>query len=239
MSIYRYEYRILSSDTDADRRLRLSRLFTLLQEASIAHTTQLGMGREKTLDRGLLWIVTLQQAEIVRLPMYDETIRLRSWPGKMMHLLFPRYYRIEDERGNTLIDASALWALMDEKKRSVVFPEQHGIRIRGVHTGKEIPLPAAPRMPLHPETGTFTVPYSYVDLNGHMNNTRYFDLAEDLMPQALRSRRIARIQTEYAREAREGDTITLQREATDDGYILCGMQEGTKLFRLALEYRRP
>ena len=60
MSIYSIEYRILSSDTDANRRLRLSRLFTLLQEASIAHTTELGMGREKTLDRGLLWIVTLQ-----------------------------------------------------------------------------------------------------------------------------------------------------------------------------------
>ena len=157
MSIYRYSYRILSSDTDANRRLRLSRLFTMLQEASIAHTTALGMGREKTLDRGLLWIVTLQQATIARLPEYDEPIRLVSWPGKMMHLLFPRYYRIEDEAGNALVEASALWALMDEKTRRVVFPEQYGVKIRGVHTGKEIPLPVAPKMPQNPERSTFAV----------------------------------------------------------------------------------
>ena len=237
--MYRTTYRILSSDTDANRRLRLSRLFTLLQEASIAHTTELGMGREKTLDRGLLWIVTLQQANIARLPVYDETVVLKSWPGRTMHLLFPRYYRIEDEHGNALVEASALWALMDEKKRSVVFPEQYGIRIRGVHTGKEIALPVAPKVPQQIETAAFSVPYSYVDFNGHMNNTRYFDLAEDRMPEALRSRAITRVQTEYAKEAREGDVITLQSETTQNGYLLCGMQNGAKLFRIALAYAPP
>ena len=236
MSIYRTEYTILSSDTDANRRLRLSRLFTMLQEASIAHTTALGMGREKTLDRGLLWIVTLQQARITRLPEYDEPIRLRSWPGRTMHLLFPRYYRIEDRRGNALVEASALWALMDEKTRRVVFPEVYGVKIRGVHTGKEIPLPVAPKMPKGDVTDAFVVPYSYVDLNGHMNNTRYFDLAEDRMPKDLHAKQLVGVQTEYAKEAREGDEVLLSSEATVDGYLLSGEQNGTKLFRLALLY---
>ena len=238
MSIYQYDCTILSSDTDANRRLRLSRLFTMLQEASIAHTTALGMGREKTLDRGLLWIVTLQQAKITRLPVYDEPIRLRSWPGKMMHLLFPRYYRIEDQKGNALVEASALWALMDKETRRVVFPELYGVKIRGVHTGKEIPLPLAPRMPDAAETGTFTVPYSAIDLNGHMNNTRYFDLAEDRMPNALRSRALVGVQTEYAKEAKEGDTLLLKGEILPDAYLLSGEQNGAKLFRLALTYRK-
>lgn len=236
MSIYSIEYKILSSDTDANRTLRLSRLMTMLQEASIAHTTALGMGREMTLDRGLLWIVTLQQAKITRLPVYDETIRLRSWPGKMMHLLFPRYYRIEDKKGNALVEASALWALMDEKTRRVVFPELWGVKIRGVHTGKEIPLPAAPKMPAAAETGAFTVPFSFVDLNGHMNNTRYFDLAADRMPQELRTRPISGVQAEYAKEAKEGDTIFLRHETTDNAFLLSGEHDGTRLFRLSLTF---
>ena len=236
MSIYKTDYTVLSSDTDANRRLRLSRLFTMLQEASIAHTTALGMGREKTLDRGLLWIVTLQQAKIWRMPEYDERIRLKSWPGKMMHLLFPRYYRIEDETGNALVEASALWALMDEKTRRVVFPELFGVKIRGVHTGKEIPLPAAPKMPANAQESTFNVPYSFVDLNGHMNNTRYFDLAEDRMPKELHERHLVGIQTEYAKEAKEGDTILLKSEVMPDAYLLSGEQNGAKLFRLSLTF---
>ena len=233
--MYRITYRILSSDTDANRNLRLSRLFTLLQEASIAHTTELGMGREMTLDRGLLWIVTLQRANITRLPVYDETVVLKSWPGKTMHLLFPRYYRIEDEHGNTLVEASALWALMDEKTRRVVFPEQYGIRIRGVHTGKEIALPAAPvRLPFENER-RFTVPYSYIDLNGHMNNTRYFDLAEDSIPDAAEGRALRSVCVEYNSEARRGEELTIRWGQEENDRYFVGETSHT-VFRLRLGY---
>ena len=96
MSTYRKQYTLRSADVDMRRRLRLSSLFTMLQEAAIAHTTELGMGREKTLDRGLLWIVTRLSIRINRLPKYDETVVLSSWPGETMHLYFPRCSRLFD-----------------------------------------------------------------------------------------------------------------------------------------------
>ena len=118
----------------------------------------------------------------------------------------------------------------------MVFPDRHGIVIPGEKRADELPLPSAPaRLPLSGERA-FPVPFSYVDLNGHMNNTRYFDLAEDLMPPELRARRITGIQTEYAKEAREGDTILLRQETAPDAFLLCGEQNGQKLFRLALTY---
>ena len=90
MSVYRQELLLRSKDVDMFRRLRTSELFRLLQEASIRHTEQLGMGRDKTLDKGILWVLLLQSAEIARMPEYDERIVLKSWPGRTMHLLFPR-----------------------------------------------------------------------------------------------------------------------------------------------------
>ncbi len=195
MSVYERRFRLKSSDVDKDRRLRTSVLFSMLQEAAIAHTEELGMGREKTLDRGLLWIVTLQRAEIERMPVYDEDVVLRSWPGRTMHLLFPRYFSLETEGGEPLLKASSIWSLIDAKTRAIVFPEKHGIEIEGVATGAEIALPSTPRPVSQAASGqadsaaqqlctaerSFTVPYSFVDLNGHMNNTRYFDLAEDMI----------------------------------------------------------
>ena len=237
MSVYSRDYRILSSDTDALRRLRISRLFTLLQEASIQHTTELGMGRDKTLDRGLLWIVTQQQAKITRMPVYDEEVRIVSWPGRTMHLFFPRYYRIEDMNGGTLIESSAIWALMDSNTRKVVFPEKHGIEIEGTETGREIPLPAVPRAPKTDICTVFNVPYSYIDLNGHMNNTRYFDLCEDILPPGTRSRDLEVIQTEYSKEAPEGTAVSLRAETDGSTCFISGETEGKKIFRVALTYR--
>ncbi|MBQ3160305.1 MAG: hypothetical protein IJC00_07540 [Clostridia bacterium] len=235
MSVYEKSYRLLSSDVDAGQRLRLSRLFTFLQEASIAHTTLLGMGREKTLDRGLLWIVTLQQVKVDRLPVYDEDVKLLSWPGATMHLYFPRYYRMEDKDGRTLLTGSAHWALLDRENRKMVFPEEHGVRIDGETGEGPLPLLAAPKPAREGEKETFAVPYSYVDLNGHMNNTRYLDLAEDRMPADLRQRAVREIRAEYSGEAKLGESMDLTYTREGDAFLLSG-DRGRKLFRLNLMY---
>ncbi|MBQ4424326.1 MAG: hypothetical protein II882_01125 [Lachnospiraceae bacterium] len=235
MSVYRKKYTLLSSDVDALQRLRLSRLFTMLQEASIAHTTELGMGREKTLDRGLLWIIAQQAVRVERLPVYDEPVVLSSWPGVTMHLYFPRFYRLETAGGELLTEGSALWALMDRESRHIIFPEEHGIHIEGETDPSDPPLPRLPRFPQAEEKGTFTVPYSYTDLNGHMNNTRYLDLAEDLMPPALRSKAPKRIEAEFSGEVGAGETMELNMSAAENEYYLSGSRE-KRLFRLHLCY---
>ena len=235
MSLYERELKLRSRDVDLYRRLRVSELFALLQEAAIAHTEALGMGREKTLDRGLLWIVTMQSAEIRRMPEYDETIRLFSWPGETMHLFFPRHYRIESETGETLIRANALWMLVDQQSRRMVFPERYGIEIAGVTQSDELPLPSAPARLPTTEERAFRVPYSYVDLNGHMNNTRYFDLMEDCLPAAAEGRVLRSVRTEYTGEARLGDTLTVRWGGQNGRWYLEGALE-KPCFRMALEY---
>lgn len=235
MEAYQTERKLLTSDVDLHRRLRLSRLLTLLQEAAIAHTEQLGAGREKTLDRGLLWVVTLQQVNVNRLPLYDEAVRLTSVPGEMQHVFFPRHTRLTDADGRVLLTAAAWWALMDAETRTMVFPDEAGIRIPGQTPDWETFIPRPPKLPAEGRTRTFTVPYSYADLNGHMNNTRYLDLAEDGMPAPLRDAAIREIRTEYTGEAKPGAALTLTDRAENDTYLLTGAAD-KRLFRLSLRY---
>lgn len=235
MSVYSEELLLRSKDVDMFRRLRTSELFRLLQEASIRHTEQLGMGRDKTLDRGILWVLLMQRAEIARMPEYDERIVLKSWPGKTMHLLFPRYYSLETAEGEPLLKASALWSLVDEKTRKVVFPEKVGVVIEGVSTGEEIAMPGAVGRKEPAHTQDFTVPYSFVDLNGHMNNTRYFDLAEDCVGAAVAGRLLRGVSVEYQNEARLGQTLHLGWSEEVGVFTLSGETEKS-IFRMKLEY---
>ena len=235
MSVYTHTSTLRSCDVDAERRLRPSVLLTMLQEAAIAHTTELGMGREKTLDRGLLWIIVLQDIRIKRLPVYDEEVCLSSRPGKTMHLYFPRYAKLADRDGNELLSASTLWALMDRESRHIVFPEEYGIRIKADESAPALPLPAMPRLPQLKQTAAFTVPYSYTDLNGHMNNTRYLDLAQDILPVSFRARTLCRIVTEYSGEAKEGDTLLLETASDENRFCLQGSLS-QRVFRLVMEY---
>ena len=237
MSMYRQDFQVLSCDVDSARRLRLSTLFTKLQEAAIAHTIELGITREKTLDQGLLWAVTQYHALFHRLPEYDEKVSLLSWPGKTMHLYFPRYFRLVDAKGSVLFEAVSYWVLIDEKTRALVFPESHDIYIKEIVTGNELAMPGRLRRQEAESSCSFKVPYSYIDLNGHMNNARYYDLAMDLMPEALRRRSPCELTSEHIGEARLGDTLSVACAASDDSFYICG-EKDKPVFRMKLRFEQ-
>ena len=236
-AVWSREVELRSKDVNLFKRLRASRLFELLQEASIAHTEELGWPRETTLDRGYLWMIAMQRIEIARMPEYGEKVMLRSWPGPMMHVLFPRQYRIDDEDGNALIRGSAIWTLVDMRTRAMASPDDHGVAIEGVTTGDELALPGTLRAEECDHEARFTVPFSYCDLNGHMNNTRYLDVAEDHLAGPAKGRELAAISVQYTAEVRFGDTVDLRWREDDESAYLEGARDGKRCFALRFEYR--
>ena len=235
MSFFRRSIRIRDCDVSVNRALRPSCLFSMLQEASIDHTEQLGAGRSKTLDRGYLWVIARQSVTISRMPVYDEEIMLESWPGEMLHVLFPRYYRILDKNGECLLSASAIWSLINADTRSFVFPESAGIYVPGIVTGYEIPLPSGIRRQETASFREFTVPYSYTDINGHMNNIRYLDEAENMIPELAEQRSLRGIDVEYSHEICRGERMTISLGMNGSSCYFTG--DGEKhYFSLLLSY---
>ncbi len=198
--------------------LKSSALLSILQEISIEHTETLGYPRETTLDKGLLWVIAKQHIQIKRMPKYDETIYVSTFPSKMMHVLFPRSYEIKDEKGETIISGEAIWALIDAKSRKMVRPLDHQILIPDLSNGREfnMPLHKISDSSLNEET-EIKATYSYSDLNGHMNNTSYLDVAEDQIPLVfLKSHELSVIDIEYLHEIKLGETILMRYGKTDD-----------------------
>ncbi|MCR5033262.1 MAG: hypothetical protein K6A92_10405 [Lachnospiraceae bacterium] len=231
------QLKIRSEHVNCFRKLRTSTLLRFLQEMSIAHTEELGMGRDKTLDKGLLWVITRQNLSITRMPEYDETITLRSYPGEMMHLFFPRYYEILS--GNeVIITAQALWMLIDEKTRSFVFPEEYGIFIPGdpKHTEEidRIPL-RFPEQVSGLTESSYKTRFSQVDINGHVNNACYFDMIEDLMPpEKCNITASLSIKAEYGNEIRPGEIVTIRSGYEASSLFFEGIGSKPK-FRIKLD----
>ncbi len=249
--IYEKKILIRSEQVDMSRRLRMSDLFRLLEEASIAHTELLGCTREKTLDRGLLWIITRQSVEIKELPAYDDEIIVRSWQGEMQHVFFPRFYEIE-RAGEILVKGQALWMLMKEDDRSMVMPEDYDISIPGRPDSDDMVLPAIviPKDIEAEESSLLVTRFSQVDINGHMNNTRYFDVIDDMLNSADacgsaftgtgsnndQSNAVPKaVLANYLSELRLGDEFTLSRYVKDGTMYFEGVSDGP-CFRVRFEF---
>ena len=235
MEIYTLPYRLRSRDVNLFRRLRLSQLFELLQEAATDHSELLGAGIRDIRAKNLMWVLARQYVEIVRMPSYGEELLIETWPGKTVHSMYPRYYRLLDASGESIVQSSAIWLLADLSERTLVPSSRSGYEYDYEKRGIELPLPSPPRSFFTDKSQSFTVPFSYVDMNGHMNNTRYFDLADNLCPLAEEGRDPKRILVEYSAELRPGESYELLYGLAGDRF--CLKTGGDKpLFRIVEDY---
>ncbi|MGI5989865.1 MAG: acyl-[acyl-carrier-protein] thioesterase [Lachnospiraceae bacterium] len=246
--IFSRELTIRASDTDMYRQLRMSRLFSMIQEISIAHTEALGCPRQTTLDRGLLWVITRLHLRLARPILYDEKLRLESWPEPMIHMVYPRGYRITDASGIIIGECSALWTIIDAASRAIALPSRTGVIIPGIHREGELPLPQGLAYPSGGNTSEHKVLYSEIDLNGHVNNTCYFDWIDDLFePSAHRGGLYREIQMNFQREITPDATVTLHWKTESGENIaaagarilrVCGTFSGAAAFTAEAELRQ-
>ncbi|MEG0751340.1 MAG: thioesterase [Oscillospiraceae bacterium] len=233
---FEQKFVMTASDVDRWQRLRPSVLFRMLQEISIAHTEALGAGRSKTLDKGVLWVVTRVRLEVERLPRYDERVILSSWPGETMRVIFPRYYQMETESGEILLRASSLWLLMNQKERHFVFPEELGVIVPGFVRGDELFQPESIVPPETQKSLFRKVAYSELDLNGHMNNTRYLDWLFDLFPASFHKEHTLRgVEINFSSETKPDATVELRWKYSENELFAKGFCD-VELFEAKLRF---
>ena len=205
-------FKITADQVTPFQYLRPSSLLRYLQELSIEHTEELGMPRQYTLDKGLLWVVAKQHIEIKRMPKYDETITISTWPSKTMHVLFPRSYEVKDKDGNVIIEGASIWALIDIKTRKMINPNEHGIVVEDLSNGRPFNIPLSNRIPFDlTQNGEILAQFSFCDLNGHINNTSYLDIAENMIPiEFLKEHELKLIDIKYVHEIKLGESLPIQ-----------------------------
>lgn len=209
-------------------------LFRLIQKLSGDHCRAIGYGEAVMEEKGLMWVITRHAVRLLRPLEPGEELLLRTWPGPTRHGMCPRWYRIESGEGELLGSGCAIWSVVDRVSRKMVSPAERGVEIEPLVNGLEGERPRAPQRLPAGESADYTVPAAVLDENGHMNNTRYYDLAEESM--GTRGRRLRSALAEYSAEARQGDLLRLSWG--EEGGLFCfgGENGGSPAFRMNLEY---
>ena len=218
--IYEYHFRV--DDLSADRfgRMKLSAVLFAVQEAAARHSDLLGTGQDDLDRKNLFWAVTRHKVQISCLPRLGQTVRVQTWPMPTTKTAYPRAVVALDEEGRELFRVISLWVLMDRERRSLVLPGKSGVTVEGTVQGGELAVPHSLMPRALARSAERTVTYSFLDRNGHMNNTRYLDWVEDLLSSDFHRAHPAReITLCYATEALEGELVRLDWELSEQGTL--------------------
>ena len=211
---WKEDFSIRSYETDCTGKFRISSLFNYFQEIAGNHVVALGIGYEVLKKLGYVWFLSRARVRVRRLPGWGDRGTVETWHVTTDGLIYIRDFRLKDDSGNILLDASTGWLLVDTETfrphPANVLPiplpvNDHG---RALDEPLRKLLPARDMKPAYERS----VRLSDLDVNQHVNNARYLEWIFDCYDDAhVRSRVLSFLQVNYVGETTLGDTVALSR----------------------------
>ena len=235
MKTYDEIYTIRSRDCDLKGTWRLSAVLEAMQEAAGAHSLLLGCGREELLKKNIVWVLSRSELHMTRYPRTGEKITVHTFPMPNRICFFPRYYIFTDEHGEMVGKAGTLWLLLDTETRRMLPP---GDIANLIPDNRDLTVP----MNLPATVGNlqgeefvseYTPVYTDLDINGHVNNTRYADwLCNTLGIEIMSCSEPETVILNYNHEILPGQKLTFRKILRDNQYRLTGYTEDTAAFEI-------
>ena len=223
--IYSQNFTLSDIHVDCFGRLKTSMILYFAQEVAGNHFSRLAMDYDAMLQRRLFWAITRHKVQITRLPRHGETIRIETWPMPTTRVAYPRSVVAYDEQGNECFRAITLWVLMDLNNRSMVLPGKSGIEVAGTLRGNELASPLGLPAKALRNRRSRCVSFTDLDRNGHMNNTKYLDWMDDLLPASFHAEHTVKEFTVcYLNEAREGQQLQLEWDFPEENCMYMDAQ---------------
>lgn len=218
ISVYSKHFMVDYGDADYYRKLKLSSLFNYFQDVASLHAQNLSLGVEELLAKhGVTWVLVKILVKMERIPIINEEIIVDTWPNEPKKLEFERDFFIKDIQGNIIGRAISSWVIMDVDSREIrktelfpgKFPPFNQPRAIDGRMGK---IKANGQLK---EVYKKVIGYSDIDINGHLNNSKYIDYIMDCFSLEKHGKyTVDTIQVNYLNEALPGDTIVFYKDTS-------------------------
>ena len=215
-AVYSKDYIIDTFTSNSHKRLGLYGLVGIMQDIAIFHALDAGFGHEDMLKRGVFWALIRKSIKMHEWPALFTKITVKTWSRMPDSFYAYRDFEIycEDELIGT---ATTTWVTLDIKKRRPT----------------ELPLkdlPITPRvegvLDYFASKVTFTDQLEHVtsyqtrnsdlDLNGHVNNTKYTQWILDSIDYGLHDEKIiSEYHINFLNEVKLGDKVDVLRDTQE------------------------
>ena len=204
--MYNMNGRVRYSECGVDNQLRISAIINYFQDCTTENSEQLGVGFDYLKEKSRAWILNSWQVSIKRQPQVGEKIEVSTWATGFKGVFGPRDFCLKTADGEELACAHSLWVYVDTKNGRPVKPTEAEIDVYEVE--EPLPMESVSRKIQTPEelqvVDTFTVHKYHIDTNNHMNNSKYIELAYEVVPKDFC---VTEIRVEYKKAAVLGDML--------------------------------
>lgn len=189
---YHENYIVPFYASDAFKKMKVSSLLAVALQLSGVQSTKLGRSDVWVAEKyNFFWAVIEYELEITRLPDFSEPLIIETEATSYNKFFCYRNFWFKDQAGNPLVLVKSTWVLMERDSRKIervyddiVAPYESEKTAKIIRPHKFIKSEAFE----NPQVQTYPVRFSDLDMNGHVNNTKYYDWACDMLDMEFRKK---------------------------------------------------
>jgi medium-chain acyl-[acyl-carrier-protein] hydrolase len=237
------ELRIRSYDVDATRRATSLSVCRYFLEAAWNHAEALGLGFSHLRSQGKFWVLARLRCEMQQYPAWGDRVMLRTWPRGLKSVFALRDFELQDETGTRIAAGSSAWVVLDAASKRPqrlhkLFPNLAALNGKAA-LGCD-PEDLGGENETWDDACPITVRYSDIDVNKHVNSTRYIGWMLDAYPPGFHLQHSLRVlEVNYLGETLEGEQLIVRTRQSDAAVYSHSLikPSGNEVCRVRLEWK--
>lgn len=214
--IFKEKFKIQSKDIGKDNQVKNRGILEILENIATHHSDLVGYGPNNIESTGVSWILLDWKLQVLKRPKYGQMLSVNTWgrtiKGKVKKAYTYRDFEVFDEDGNLCIIATSKWAIVNIntgrlRKIDDEIIQKYEIEDKSVFKDCELDKIKVPQS--FENEFIYQVSRRDIDLNGHMHNLYYLDLAYEVLPKAIYEKRpFDSVRIQYKKEVKIGDVLS-------------------------------
>lgn len=226
-----YKFVIDAYLTDFRGRATLPMIGGFMLQAATKHAEERGFGYHDMTHIQRAWVLSRMAIEINEYPKNDTVLTINTWVYDVNRLFTERHFSFEDETGKEIGYAKTIWASIDLDTRRPTNVSEMEDLISYVHKEKDCPIEGMKKIPAlkdnFTKAVTFTVKYSDIDINKHLNSMKYIEHFVDVFDiEMYEVKEIRRFEINYINEGHYGTELDILKREEENTTFILEMKDG-------------
>lgn len=209
--IFSEKFKIEIKDIGKNNFAKNKAILEIFENIGTHHSDTVGYGVNDIDKNGFSWILLDWKLKVLKRPKYGQVINVNTWGKQAQRTYTYRDFEMYDEENNLCAIATSKWAIIDIHTGKILrltneIIDKYNIEEKNVFEDEKLDKININGNCL--STFDYKVLRKDIDLNGHMHNLYYLDLAYEVLPKEIFDKRpFENVRIEYRREIKLYDNV--------------------------------
>lgn len=238
-------YNVKVYEADAKGRANIASIANYFQNSAWRHYTSVEKALGRLIPGDSIWMMIRLEIAIKEIPRWGEDIKLVTWSRGIEKLMAYRDFIITDYEGNEKAKGTASWVVVDVKNRKIQKLDKLAEQWPSIKDRSALGRDAEKIRELDNFVAGkyFSVRYSDLDVNRHVNNVKYIEwIMDGYSMEFIEENEINKFEINFTGEAAFGEDVAVNAERLSEKPLvylhnIVRKSDGKEICRARISYK--